>query len=156
MADIITKIFTLNLPDTTGMIAIAGATASAFVLLALWYGTFFSKSWMEQMMVYRNIKEKKFEDSFDKRWPYPMAVSFASSFLCHLVRSYFMWHWFAALGVATMKEGVAFALCWFIGAELSAAHHCVWSGKTITHIAIDQASELSTFVVIAVVLVLLA
>mmetsp|Transcript_13643 Transcript_13643/g.49636 ORF Transcript_13643/g.49636 Transcript_13643/m.49636 type:complete len:152 (+) Transcript_13643:251-706(+) len=119
------------------------ATVGSFLVGSLWYGALFSKPWIKLMVEHKGLREKSFENSVKKRWPYDMSVSFMSSWACCILRALFFRHIIVALKVTSISSASLLGTMFFAGVHLSSFHHYIWSGQRFEHVALDYGNELA-------------
>jgi hypothetical protein len=100
-----------TMPTHSGFFAITLSTVVNMIIGILWYNVFFKKVWMQLIKKDKNLQENKFEESIKERWPYTMAHNLGSSFVCSLIKTYFLLHWLTVLGIGSACDALHMALC---------------------------------------------
>lgn len=116
-----------------------------------WFDKIFGNRWMQLVCEDKGItgKSKKvtmeeFKKAAQTRWPYPDQYCYVSSFICNLVKSWFLIHWFHILHVASISDVISICLCWST-IYLVSLHHYFWQGQRVELMAINATFELTSF-----------
>lgn len=146
------RLLSVSRLDKAACLAIAVSTICFNMHGAIWYGWLFARTWARLMTEFRGI-ETSLEASFQARWPYPMEASYASSMLCGLVKSYMVWHVFKALGISgNAIAAVKLGLLMYLMFGFTTLHHEVWEGKRLEHVLINQLQEMTSAVLVSLVI----
>jgi hypothetical protein len=138
-----------RLPDGYHLIALIVSTVANVFLGMNWYGKWFGETWVKYICEDKGIKAKdkdevsmkEFGEAHKDRWPYPDTYSYAASLLCNATKSWFFFHWFSVLNVASALDALLVGVCWFT-IHLVSIHQYFWQGRKIQLALIDFGYEL--------------
>lgn len=128
-------------------LAILVASVVSMGLGFLWYGPLFGKLWMKWM----NLSKKKIEESKQKG----MAKYYAAAFVGTLVTNLVLAGSIAYIGARDVIDGIALAFWLWLGfIATTTLASVLWEGKPVKLYLLNNAHNLLSLIVAAVILTL--